>query len=170
MLMFSSALKSRSDVIAWGMTPMDCRTPLGSRTMSKPLTRADPEVGGTSVVNIRISVDLPAPFGPSKPNTSPCSTEKLKASTATKSPKRLVRFSTSMSNMVSRLRCGSLRCLRECHISRHSHSHATVTVVATEADFEGLDIPFCPAHVALCGIIGINAPEKHQSFARGSGG
>ena len=32
--------------------------------MSKPLTRAVPEVGGTSVVNMRMSVDLPAPFGP----------------------------------------------------------------------------------------------------------
>ncbi len=39
--------------------------------MSKPLTRAMPEVGGTSVVSIRISVDLPAPFGPSRPKTSP---------------------------------------------------------------------------------------------------
>ena len=46
--------------------------------MSKPLTRAVPEVGGTSVVNMRMSVDLPAPFGPSSPNTSPCSTVKLK--------------------------------------------------------------------------------------------
>ena len=32
--------------------------------MSKPLMRAVPEVGGTSVVNMRMSVDLPAPFGP----------------------------------------------------------------------------------------------------------
>ncbi len=64
------------------MTPMDWRTALAARTMSKPLTRAVPEVGGTSVVNMRMSVDLPAPFGPSSPNTSPCSTEKLSASTA----------------------------------------------------------------------------------------
>ena len=40
--------------------------------MSKPLTRAVPEVGGTSVVNMRMSVDLPAPFGPSRPKISPC--------------------------------------------------------------------------------------------------
>ena len=64
MLMFSFALKSRSEVMAWGMTPMDLRTRSASRTTSKPLTRAVPEVGGTSVVSMRISVDLPAPFGP----------------------------------------------------------------------------------------------------------
>ena len=108
MLMFSTALKSRSEVIAWGMTPMDWRTSLAARTMSKPLTRAVPEVGGTSVVNMRMSVDLPAPFGPSSPNTSPCSTEKFSASTATKSPKRLVKFSTSMSNMIHGFFSGSV--------------------------------------------------------------
>src|SRR6202040_3771237 len=78
---------------------MDWRTPFASRTMSKLFTRAVPEVGGTSVVNMRIRVDLPAPFGPSNPKISPCSTEKFSESTATKSPKRFVRFSTSTSNM-----------------------------------------------------------------------
>ncbi len=39
--------------------------------MSKPLTRAVPAVGGTSVVNMRMRVDLPAPFGPSRPKISP---------------------------------------------------------------------------------------------------
>ena len=39
-----------------------------------PLMRAVPEVGGTSVVSMRMSVDLPAPLGPSRPKTSPCST------------------------------------------------------------------------------------------------
>ena len=70
-------------------------------TMSKPLTRAVPEVGGTRVVSMRMRVDLPAPLGPSNPKISPCSTEKFKASTATKSPKRLVRFSTSTSAFIS---------------------------------------------------------------------
>ena len=57
--------------MAWGMTPMDWRTSLALRTTSKPLTRAVPEVGGTSVVNMRMRVDLPAPFGPSRPKISP---------------------------------------------------------------------------------------------------
>src|SRR5437667_3949167 len=94
--MFSSALRSRSDVIAWGITPIDWRTSLGKRRTSKVLTRAVPEVGSSSVVNMRISVDLPAPFGPSSPKISPCSTLNVTWSTAVNSPKRLVISSTSM--------------------------------------------------------------------------
>ena len=42
-----------------------------------------PEVGGVSVVIMRISVVFPAPFGPSKPKISPCgSTVKLMSLTA----------------------------------------------------------------------------------------
>ena len=40
-------------------------------------------------------VDFPAPFGPRNPKTSPLVTVRLRLSTATKSPKRLTRFSTS---------------------------------------------------------------------------
>src|SRR5258708_31258390 len=42
---------------------------------------------------MRIVVDLPAPLGPRKPKTSPCATSSETLSTATKSPKRLTRFS-----------------------------------------------------------------------------
>src|SRR5256885_1868469 len=94
--MFSSALRSRSDVIAWGITPIDWRTSLEKRLTSKVLIRAVPEVGTSSVVNMRISVDFPAPFGPSSPKISPCSTLKVTRSTAVNSPKRLVISSTSM--------------------------------------------------------------------------
>ena len=45
-----------------------------------------PTVGGSSVVSMRISVDLPAPFGPSRPKISPSSTAKLMPLTAVKSP------------------------------------------------------------------------------------
>jgi len=38
------------------------------------MTLADPEVGGTSVVRMRKSVVLPAPFLPSSPKISPCRT------------------------------------------------------------------------------------------------
>ena len=41
---------------------------------SKPFTSAVPAVGGSSVVSMRMSVDLPAPFGPSRPKISPSST------------------------------------------------------------------------------------------------
>ncbi len=71
MIRFSSTLSSRSLVIACGMTPIERRTPSAFLTMSKPLMTAVPEVGGSSVTSMRIRVDLPAPFGPSSPNTSP---------------------------------------------------------------------------------------------------
>ncbi len=61
---------------------MHWRTALASRTTSNPLMRAVPSVGGTSVVNMRMRVDLPAPLGPSKPKISPFSTLKFKWSTA----------------------------------------------------------------------------------------
>jgi hypothetical protein len=43
---------------------------------SKPASRADPLVGLIVVVSIPMVVDLPAPFGPSRPNTSPGTTWK----------------------------------------------------------------------------------------------
>ena len=45
-----------------------------------------PLVGGRSVTIMRISVDFPAPFGPSRPKISPSLTSKLMPLTAVKSP------------------------------------------------------------------------------------
>jgi hypothetical protein len=53
---------------------------------SKPQTRALPEVGARKPASIFIVVDLPAPFGPRKPSTSPGSTRKLTSSTAGRAP------------------------------------------------------------------------------------
>ena len=47
------------------------RTWSRSLTTSKPATRAVPAVGFGRVQRILIVVDLPAPFGPRKPNISP---------------------------------------------------------------------------------------------------
>ena len=65
---------------------------LASADTSKPRTRAVPEVGSSSVVSILIVVVLPAPFGPSRPNSSPSSTAKLIPRTASTStdPRRNV--------------------------------------------------------------------------------
>ena len=41
---------------------------------------------------MRMSVDLPAPFGPSRPKISPASTRKLMPFTAVKSPNFLTIF------------------------------------------------------------------------------
>ena len=57
--------------------------------------RAVPEVGVTTPVSMEMVWVLPAPFGPSRPNTSPSSTLKLIPLTASKSPYFLTRFSTS---------------------------------------------------------------------------
>src|SRR5208282_1902364 len=88
---FSHPVRSRSEVSACGMTPIFSRTWRGYRATSKPATVARPPLGASSVVSIRTTVVLPAPLGPSSPNTSPRRTSKLTLSTAVKAPKRLVR-------------------------------------------------------------------------------
>src|SRR3954447_10495960 len=59
--------------------------------------RAVPAVGIMNPASIRIVVDLPAPFGPRNPSTSPRRTLKDTLSTAVKLPKHLVSPSISIS-------------------------------------------------------------------------
>src|ERR1700752_2883263 len=47
-----------------------------------PAIRARPSVGESRPAAIRMVVVLPAPFGPIKPKISPCSTARLRSSTA----------------------------------------------------------------------------------------
>jgi hypothetical protein len=61
----------------------------------EPATRALPELGRSSVHKIEIIVDLPAPFGPRKPNASLGATVKLTPRMASTSSKRLTRPSTA---------------------------------------------------------------------------
>src|SRR6516165_1165894 len=98
MLRFSSTVRSMSLVMACGMTPMHCRASSGSFSTSKPLMMARPLVMGSNVVIMRMSVDLPAPLGPSRPKISPCFTAKETSSTAVKSPYILVMWSTTMAS------------------------------------------------------------------------
>ena len=65
------------------------RAASGSRATSTPATRAVPEVIESSVVSMRIVVDLPAPFGPRKPKISPASTRRSTPRTASTTPARL---------------------------------------------------------------------------------
>src|SRR5919199_6169490 len=65
-------------------------TSRGSWPTSKPATSADPLVGRTRPVSMRMVVVLPAPFGPRKPNTWPAATSSVTSRTATNLPKRLV--------------------------------------------------------------------------------
>src|SRR6267142_1974354 len=71
------------------------RTPSGSLAMSMPNTVPEPDVGASRPQKRRMTVDLPAPLLPSRPKTSPAWTSKDTSSTATKSPKRFVRWSAS---------------------------------------------------------------------------
>src|SRR5271154_5286922 len=71
---------------------------IGAPALGKhvPLTRTVPLSGRSRPAIIRIVVDLPAPFGPRNPVTTPGCTTKLKPSTAVLSPYRLVRPSISI--------------------------------------------------------------------------
>src|SRR5208283_1194575 len=62
----------------------------GCSMTSKPQTVTLPSVGARKPVIIRMLVDLPAPFGPRKPRTSPFSTENDRLSTASFGPKLFV--------------------------------------------------------------------------------
>ena len=62
---------------------MRSRTRFGASTTSWPSTRAVPLVGVSSVARMRTVVVLPAPFGPSSPNTEPGAMVRLRSSSAT---------------------------------------------------------------------------------------
>src|SRR6266540_4112980 len=57
---------------------------------SNPAIRPVPSLGWSRPQSMRITVDLPEPFGPRKPKIEPFATLKLTESTALKWPKRLV--------------------------------------------------------------------------------
>ena len=58
---------------------------------------------------MRIVVDFPAPFGPTKPVTDPAGTPKLRSSTAVRRPNRFVRCSASIGCVIAiTVRAGAL--------------------------------------------------------------
>src|SRR4029079_833861 len=151
-------------VIACGITPIDLRTSLGWRMTSKPLMIAVPAVGVSSVVIMRMSVDLPAPFGPSRPKTSPSSTPKLTPLTAVKSPQRLTMSRTSIACMTD---SGAER---QQHVRGHAHGEPAIAVVHAQPDLERLDVALHAAHVALRGKSGVHAAVEHGAVELGAGG
>src|SRR6266508_1116956 len=80
--MCSRPVRNGSSAASWSAAPIVARTAGPSSTMSWPATHARPAVGGSSVVSMCTVVDLPAPFGPRKPYTSPGSTRRSIPSTA----------------------------------------------------------------------------------------
>src|SRR6478736_3868974 len=67
-----------------GLISSDCRA------TSNPAMLARPSLGSSNPHNMRMTVDLPDPFGPRNPKIEPLATLKLTWSTAVKWPKRLV--------------------------------------------------------------------------------
>ena len=65
------------------------------------MTWAVPAVGVMKPVSIRMVVDLPAPFGPRKPSTSPRLTAKLISSTACTGPNRLASRSSRTISVIA---------------------------------------------------------------------
>src|SRR5436190_7125912 len=87
--MFSRTVNSRSRESSCGTTPRRARMSAPRLFGSRPRTRSVPPLGGETHPIMRMVELLPAPFGPRKPNASPCCTSKSIASTAVRSPKRL---------------------------------------------------------------------------------
>jgi hypothetical protein len=68
---WGACISDRSRLLRWGTTATSRRARTGSAPTSTPPTPATPPVRRTRVVRIPTVVVLPAPLGPSSPNTSP---------------------------------------------------------------------------------------------------
>src|SRR5208282_6107692 len=161
MSIFSHPVRSRSEVIACGITPIFFRTRVGCRATSSPATCASPEVGGSSVVSMRTSVVLPAPLGPRRPNTSPRWTSKLTPFTAVKLPKRLQR-----SLVVIAAEPGSILMPRERYFRRHARLQFAVGLQHLHFDIKSADVLPPAAHVALGREVTF-LPNRHHASAEG---
>ena len=84
MKMFAAAVRFSNRFSSWCTKAMPPRIepPTVSRGISTPSSSIVPALGATTPPRIFISVDLPAPFSPTRPITSPWLTEKLMSSTA----------------------------------------------------------------------------------------
>ena len=94
---FSATLRAPTSLKCWCTMPMPaCAASRGEpNLMSRPDSRISPSSGCIRPAIMFISVDLPAPFSPSTPRTSPGATSKLILSLASKAPKRLLTATTS---------------------------------------------------------------------------
>ncbi len=72
----SRGVKKGSAAISWGTTPMAARASRGRSSMSRPQIFTVPEVLRTRPARMLMKVDLPAPFGPSRPKTDPRGTRR----------------------------------------------------------------------------------------------
>ena len=78
----SKGVKKGSNTISCGTMPIEPLALRGFRSISKPQMVTEPEVFVTIPDRMLMSVDLPAPFGPSSPNMVPRGTSKVTSSSA----------------------------------------------------------------------------------------
>ena len=74
--------RSSQSVLCWFTTPRPRLAPAKSSRTDLPDTVAWPLCGSTARTIMLIDVDLPAPFAPSNPKTSPGATENVRFCTA----------------------------------------------------------------------------------------
>ena len=103
--MFSRALRLLYKPAACGKTPKWARAVEVSPRMSTPSMRALPLSGVSTPYVKRRLVDLPAPFGPSKPVISPSRAVKDTSFTAVMEPKR---FTSDCASIMARAHLGVL--------------------------------------------------------------
>src|SRR5262245_5273826 len=108
------------------MYPMRIFTSSGFSITSMPSTTPRPLVSGRIPVSILITVVLPEPFGPRKPNISPGSTLKLTPSTAMKSPNLRTKFSAMMADIISP------RVVQELHVGIDASAQTVLGVLDTQ--------------------------------------
>src|SRR5450759_51665 len=94
------------------MYPMRRWIETGSTVVSIPKTLALPEVGRMRSSSTRIVVVLPAPFGPRKPNTSPCPTARSTSMIPRCFPYDFVSRSVSITFTTNTLDCEPRQTLR----------------------------------------------------------
>src|SRR6476620_7238733 len=90
--------------------------------------RARPSVGFKMPHSIRMTVDLPEPFGPRKPKIEPLATANETRSTAVNGPNRRVRFSHSI--------MGSALTESKNNVARHASAQGIVLIFEAYFDRE----------------------------------
>ena len=138
--------------------------------------RAVPEVGGVSVVIMRISVVLPAPFGPSRPKISPLAhgeADVVHGDEIAEPFDEMIdvidrhsgfrwRVSSLITDGLQSARTSSLfRRARQQHSGRHSGEQAAVGIGHGNFDGKCLDVALGAADVALRGEIAFHALEEN---------
>src|SRR5580658_990291 len=93
---YSEPVRRPKRAMPSGTTPIWRFTSTESCVKSMPRICMRPEVGASRPVSILMVVDFPAPLGPRNPKNWPGATRKFTSCTATRSPKRRVRWSVEI--------------------------------------------------------------------------